>query len=89
MKVLSRIKQKCFHYTWGSDARHEIIYRGRYFIGKRYEEEKKQGERTDLTSGQSDQKSISEIIVEETGISDSTVRRNANYSKAIDEIKKH
>lgn len=60
----------------------------RYFIGKRYEEEKKQGERRDLTYAQSEHKfKTAELIAKENNTSQATVRRNADYSKAIDIIK--
>ena len=44
-------------------------------IGRRYERTKKQGERTDLTSGQNVQKSTSATIAAEYGLNEKTVRR--------------
>jgi len=56
----------------------------KYFIGKLYNESKKQGERTDLTSGQNVQKS--KQIAEEYKINEKTVRRAAKFAEAIDNI---
>jgi hypothetical protein len=45
----------------------------RYYLGRKYERAKKQGERTDLTSGQNDQKSTSaERIADEHGTTEKT-----------------
>lgn len=64
----------------------------KYFIGKRYEEEKKiQGTNNQYIQSEKGQdvtfQNTAKEIAEENNISDRTVRRNADYSKAIDEIK--
>lgn len=70
----------------------------KYLIGKRMANEKKQGERTDLTFRQSDEKSnevvrqndgkpkTSGAIATEYGVSSRTVERNQDYAKAVDAI---
>lgn len=67
----------------------------RYFIGKRYEEEKK-SKLDNLIQFQDNPKAqsgtsvdTSQKIAKENNISKNTVIRNEEYSKAIDEIKKH
>ena len=57
-----------------------------YFRGKRYEMEKAQGTRTDLTSAQNGQKLTSERIAQETGVSANTIRRDADFAQAMDTI---
>ncbi len=53
--------------------------------GKRYNNEKKQGQRTDLTSAQNEQKlPTAERLAEEEGVSQATVRRDAKFSEALD-----
>ena len=60
----------------------------KYFIGKRYEEENKgHGGNREVASGNSYHLKTSEIIAKENNIGERTVRNNADYSKAIDEIK--
>lgn len=62
----------------------------RYFVGKRYEEEKRPiGFNQHSRSGQNVQPSkTAEEIAEENNTNERTVRRNADYSKAIDNIQK-
>lgn len=67
----------------------------RYFIGKRYEEEKKVQGGTGANQFEKEQRGHSvqsaktaEKIAKDNNTSDRTVRRNADYSKAIDDIKK-
>src|SRR5690606_25603507 len=58
-----------------------------YLIGKQYEERKRQGERTDLTSGHSDQKlTTAEVVGEENKVGEATVRRAAKFAQAVDTI---
>lgn len=58
-----------------------------YLIGKQYEERKRQGERTDLTYGHSDQKSTTaEVVAEENRVGEKTVRRAAEFARAVDTI---
>lgn len=60
----------------------------KYFIGKRYEEENKgHGGNREVASGNNYHLKTSEIIAKENNIGERTVRNNADYSKAIDEIK--
>lgn len=66
----------------------------RYFIGKRYEEEKKiQGTNNQYIQSEKGQdvtfQNTAKEIAEENNISDRTVKRNEEYSKAIDKIKEH
>jgi N6-adenosine-specific RNA methylase IME4 len=60
-----------------------------YFIGRRYERLKRQGSRTDLTSGKNCQKSQAQTasrIAEEHGISEKTVRNSAEFARNVDSI---
>lgn len=60
-----------------------------YLIGKKYLEEKKQGDRTDLdgTCGQNVHKlKTSEKIAEQCKINEKTVRRASDYASAVDDI---
>jgi N6-adenosine-specific RNA methylase IME4 len=57
-----------------------------YHLGKAYEARKRQGARKDLTSAQSDQKSTAEEIAREEGVSPATVRRAADFYRAINKI---
>lgn len=58
-----------------------------YLIGLRYRQEKKQGQRTDLTSGQNDQKlATAERIGRQLGISEKAVRRNEKFADGVDAI---
>lgn len=58
-----------------------------YFRGKLYEQRKKQGERTDLTCGNYYHKSkTAETIAEEYGVTEKTIRNDADFAKAIDTI---
>jgi len=59
-----------------------------YFRGKLYEQKKKQGQRTDLTSGQNVQKLSAQAIAEDYGVDEKTIRRDADFAKAIDTIGK-
>jgi hypothetical protein len=59
----------------------------RYLLGRKYEALKRQGQRTDLSSGQNVQKlTAAEKIAGETGNNEKTVRRAAAYARAIDKI---
>ena len=59
----------------------------RYLLGRKYEALKRQGQRTDLTSGQNVQKSTAaEKIADETGKNEKTVRRAGAYARALDKI---
>lgn len=61
----------------------------RYFIGKRYEEEKNTHGGDRKSSGKSCHlKKTADDIARDNNVSERTVRNNADYSKAIDEIKK-
>jgi hypothetical protein len=57
-----------------------------YLRGKRYQEAKRQGARTDRTSGQSDQKSAAERLGEEFAVGEKTIRRDARFAEAVDDI---
>lgn len=57
-----------------------------YLRGKRYLESKRQGARTDLTSGQNDQKSTSQKLGEEFSVAEKTIRRDAKFAQAVDGI---
>jgi hypothetical protein len=57
-----------------------------YLRGKRYLETKKQGARSDKTSGQSDQKTTAEKLGEEFKVGEKTIRRDARFAEAVDEI---
>lgn len=58
----------------------------KYLIGLRFNSEKAQGKRTDLTSGQSDQKLTAEKLAEEYKIGEKTVRRSGEFAAAVDTI---
>jgi phage N-6-adenine-methyltransferase len=58
-----------------------------YLRGKRYLSEKKQGERTDITSGQNVQKSTTaEKLANEYKVDEKTIRRDAQFASALDTI---
>lgn len=59
-----------------------------YRRGKQYNELKHQGERTDITSAQSEQKSpnTAEAIGLSEGVGQATIRRNAKFAEAVDKI---
>ena len=57
--------------------------------GERYLEMKRQGERKDLTSGQTDQKTTAQKLAEKFGGSDTTIRRDAKIAEAVDKIMKN
>lgn len=58
-----------------------------YYRGKLYESKKRQGARTDLTSGQNVQKlSTAEEIGKQYGVDEKTIRRDAEFSKVVDKI---
>jgi len=58
-----------------------------YYRGKLYESKKRQGARTDLTSGQNAQKlSTAEEIGKQYGVNESTIRRDAEFSKSVDKV---
>jgi len=57
-------------------------------LGRMYERQKKQGKRTDLTSAQNEQKlTTAEKIASLAGVGQATVRRAAEFAKAVDEVK--
>lgn len=60
----------------------------KYLLGRDYEAGKRQGVRTDLTSGNSCHKSTAERIAEERRVSERTVRNAADFARAIDRIAK-
>lgn len=60
----------------------------KYLLGRDYEVGKRQGARTDLTSGNSCQKSTAERIAEERRVGERTVRNAADYARAVDRIAK-
>jgi len=52
-----------------------------------YESRKQQGTRTDLTSGQNVQKlTTAEQIGKEYGVDEKTIRRDADFSEAVDKV---
>lgn len=57
-----------------------------YFRGKRYQNEKEQGKRKDLTSGQIDQKSTATRIASEMNVGEKTIRRDARFAQGVDLI---
>jgi len=58
-----------------------------YYRGKLYESRKRQGERTDLTSAQNVLKfNTAEEIGKEYGVSHMTVKRDAEFSAAVDKV---
>lgn len=57
-----------------------------YLRGKRYLESKHQGQRSNVTSGQSDPKRISEVLADEYKIGEKTIRREAKFAEAVDQI---
>ena len=58
-----------------------------YFVGRKYERTKRQGERSDLTCGQNDHKlKASQEIAERHGIGEKTVRRAAEFARDVDHI---
>lgn len=63
-----------------------------YLRGLRYNNEKSQGKRSDLTSGQNDQKlnteSTAEILAKEYNVSPKTIVRDAEFAKGLDVIAK-
>ena len=52
--------------------------------GKRYNIQKKQGVRTDLTSDQIDHKLTSEKLADQFGVSAPTIRRDGNFATAAE-----
>src|SRR5262249_51368673 len=57
-----------------------------YLRGKRYLQAKRQGTRTDLTSGHSDQKSAAERLGDELKVGERTIRRDGKFAEAVDGI---
>jgi hypothetical protein len=59
-----------------------------YLRGKRYNMEKAQGARSDITSGQNDQKLVTtaERLAEEFGVGEKTVRRDGKFAEAVDTL---
>ncbi|GEM_PF-2536041 len=59
----------------------------KYYRGKGYLQQKRQGERTDLTSCQNGTKlNTAETLANEHGVSEHTIKRDGDYAKAVDEI---
>ena len=59
----------------------------RYYVGRKYQRAKRQGARTDLTSGQNDQKSDAATrIAAEHGTGEKTVRRAGDYARNLDDV---
>jgi len=55
--------------------------------GRRYNRAKKQGERTDLTSGQNVQKSTAaERLAAEHGVNEKTIRRDGDFAEAVEAL---
>lgn len=54
--------------------------------GRRYNRLKRQGARTDLTSGQTGQKLTAEILAEKHGVSEKTIRRDGKRAEAIERL---
>ena len=66
-----------------------------YLLGIRYKQEKKQGERNDLTSGQNvhklkamDKMSTAQKIADQNNVSEKTIRRSEEFADGIDNISK-
>lgn len=58
-----------------------------YYRGKLYESMKRQGARTDITSAQNEHKfTTAEVIAKEYGIGQATIRRDAEFSAAVDKV---
>jgi DNA-binding XRE family transcriptional regulator len=58
-----------------------------YLRGLQYRNQKKQGERTDLTSPQNEEKSTTaEKLADKHGVSKATIERDAEFSKAVDTV---
>ena len=57
-----------------------------YLRGKRYNREKRQGKRTDLTSGQSGTKLTADQLAHEYKVGTRTIKRDAQYAKAVDTL---
>jgi hypothetical protein len=60
-----------------------------YLRGKRYLETKRQGARTDQTSGQTYQKTTAEKLGEEFKVGEKTIRRDAKFAGAVDSVIEH
>jgi hypothetical protein len=60
-----------------------------YLRGKRYLEMRRQGTRTDLTSGQNVRKWAAERLGEEYKVSEKTIRRDGHFAEAVDRIATH
>ncbi len=59
----------------------------RYYLGKLYERRKRQGQRTDLTSAQNEQKlTTAEQVAQEHGVSRETVKRAASFAQDVDTL---
>src|SRR5262245_42040142 len=60
-----------------------------YLRGKRYNREKRQGERTDLTSGDNHQKSdtTSKALAVEYGVGRATIERDGAFAEGLDALK--
>lgn len=55
-------------------------------LGRRYNRTKRQGERTDLTSGQNVHKSTAESLASQHGTNERTVRRAGDFADAVDKL---
>jgi len=55
-----------------------------YLRGKRYNLEKRQGQRNDLTSGKNYQKS--QELAQQFGVSEKTIRNDDQFTKAVDSL---
>jgi len=60
-----------------------------YLRGKRYLENRRQGVPSELPSGQTDRKSLSERLAEEYKVGEKTIRRDGHFAKAVDAIAEH
>jgi len=59
----------------------------RYFLGRKYERAKRQGARTDLTSGKNCPKlQTADVIAEQHGVSPRTVKNAASYARDLDKV---
>ncbi len=58
-----------------------------YLRGQRYNLEKRQGERTDLTSGENPQKcTTAEVLAEEYRVDESTIRQDGQFAEGLDGV---
>jgi len=57
--------------------------------GRIYNRSKKQGARTDITSGQNVHKSTSDDLGERFGVSGKTVQRDGKFAESVESLKEH